>query len=599
MPETRLGAARLASIAGLSALSLGIGLGSSGRLTYHEAFVAQAAREMIASGSVLVPTIDGQPWLEKPPLAFWLVAVAGRMAGEVTEFAARAPSAVAATLLALGLAAFASRRFGPTVGWLAGLIQVTTLWTILRGRLAEADILLACLVTATMVAFDRLRMAEPAGRRPGAASRRSPVARAGPALPPLSPGEGPRASRRSRSRILPPPRERAGVRVERSAARSEGRSRRDPHPGPLPEGEGRSAPWPGTRGHAALRLDPPPGAPPSPSWRWAFFATLGASALVKGLGFGAVLAGSAIAAVLLWDRDRSAIRALRDPRGWALAGVLALTWPVLVAIRLPAAVSLWTLHVTDRLASRPEHFIGGPWWQYGPAVLLQALPWTPLALIGAWPSLLRAIARRGGGDRLLWAWAVVPVLVLSTATVKNAHYAIHALPPLSVWAAMGLIRVGSRLRSPGVVGVPGPPGGRGPVPGPRPGVGPGSPGPRPPVRPPRGRVGLLRADRPGARPVDPPGLPLRGLGPQALPDALRPGPPRLGHPPLLPEAARLLATGARRPRRPAARARPLCPPGPRPRPPRPPPARPGRDPDARARRPVRPDLHPLPDHPGP
>src|SRR3954453_5399310 len=85
MPETRLGAARLASIVGLSALSMGIGLGSSGRLTYHEGFVAPAAREMIASGWVLVPTIDGQPWLEKPPLAFWLAAVAGRLAGEVTE----------------------------------------------------------------------------------------------------------------------------------------------------------------------------------------------------------------------------------------------------------------------------------------------------------------------------------------------------------------------------------------------------------------------------------------------------------------------------------------------------------------------------------
>src|SRR4051812_20923902 len=99
MPETRLGAARVASIVGLSALSLGIGLGSSGRLTYHEAFVAQAAREMLAGGSVLVPTVDGRPWLEKPPLAIWLVALAGRAAGEVTELAARAPSAIAATLL--------------------------------------------------------------------------------------------------------------------------------------------------------------------------------------------------------------------------------------------------------------------------------------------------------------------------------------------------------------------------------------------------------------------------------------------------------------------------------------------------------------------
>ena len=41
------------------------------------------------------------------------------------------------------------------------------------------------------------------------------------------------------------------------------------------------------------------------------------------------------------------------------------------------------------------------------------LRWTPLALVGAWPSLLRAFSGRGGVDRLLWAWAVVPVLVLS------------------------------------------------------------------------------------------------------------------------------------------------------------------------------------------
>jgi 4-amino-4-deoxy-L-arabinose transferase-like glycosyltransferase len=393
MPETRLGAARLASIAGLSALSLGIGLGSSGRLTYHEAFVAQGAREMIARGAVLVPTIDGQPWLEKPPLTFWLVAIAGRLAGDVTEVAARTPSAIAATLLALGVAVFTSRRFGPTLGWLAGLVQATTSWLIFRGRLAEADILLACLVTGTMLAFDRLRTGESGGQGQGPHSRDDRIQR-------TSLGSG------SPSSILA---------------------------GPAP---------------TIRRPDPPwdrPGAPASPCWRWAFFAGLGATALVKGLGFGAVLVGSAMAVVLIWDRDRRAIRALGHPGGWCLAAVVALTWPALVAIRLPAAVSLWALHVTDRLSARPEHFIGGPWWQYGPAILLQAMPWTPLVAVGAGPSLLRAIRCRGGGDRLLWAWAVVPVLVLSSATVKNAHYAIHALPPLSAWAAMGLTRLGLRL----------------------------------------------------------------------------------------------------------------------------------------------------------
>ena len=441
MPETRLGAARLASIAGLAALTLGIGLGGSGRLTYHEAFVAQAAREMIASGAVLVPTIDGQPWLEKPPLAFWLVALAGKLSGEVTEFVARAPSSVAATLLAIGVSIVAAGRFGADVGRLAGLIQASTSWFVMRGRLAEADIVLACLVTWIMLAFDRLRTRDAIPRDSGLGTQDS-----GGGI------RGPHVAFRSSS---PSPRERAGVRGVASPVASgmgaDGdRSTGDaPHPGPLPGGGGGGEVREAAVVSTSLRLDPSPAsveAPPSPAWRWAFFGLLGATSLVKGLGFGAVLVGSAVATVLAWDRDRSAIRALMDPKGWALAGVLALTWPVLVALRLPAAVSLWALHVTDRLAEHPEHFIGGPWWQYGPAVLGQALPWTPLALVGAWPSLLRAFGRRGSADRLLWAWAVVPVLVLSSATVKNAHYAIHALPPLSVWAALGLARVGSRLR---------------------------------------------------------------------------------------------------------------------------------------------------------
>jgi 4-amino-4-deoxy-L-arabinose transferase-like glycosyltransferase len=455
MPETRLGAARLATIVGLSSLTLGMGLGGSGRLTYHEAFVAQAARELIARGAVLVPTIDGQPWLEKPPLAFWLVALAGKMAGGVTETVARTPSAIAATLLALGVACFTARRFGRDVGWLAGLVQASTFWFVVRGRLAEADIVLACLVTWTFVAFDRLRMRDSA-RRAGLALP-MPHGRQGEPCPKLS-GSLPRKGGGDQMPSLGDansfPRSAWERRPRRSASASPSvaalgtRSVQDGIPTQSVGTSEREAVEPASVTSTTLRLDPVSIRFEAPSlWLWAFFAGLGATALVKGVGFGAVLVGSAVATTLLWDRDRSAIKALWNWKAWALASVLALAWPVLVAIRLPSAVSLWTLHVTDRLATHPEHFIGGPWWQYGPAVLGQALPWTPLALVGAWPSLLRAIGRRGrdGVDRLLWAWAVVPVLVLSAATVKNAHYAIHALPPLATWAALGLVHVGGRL----------------------------------------------------------------------------------------------------------------------------------------------------------
>jgi 4-amino-4-deoxy-L-arabinose transferase-like glycosyltransferase len=367
MPETRLGAARVAWIVGLSSLTMGLGLGRAGRLSYHEAIVAQAAREMIAGGDVLVPTLGGRPWLEKPPLPIWLVAGTGRVVGGVDEAVARAPAAVAATLLALGTATLAARRFGATVGLLAGLVQATTAWTIARGRLAESDMILACLVTWTLLAFDRVR-----------------------------------------------------AEAEAEAEAEERRWRR---------------------------------------WRRAFWVGLGLTALVKGLGFGAALVGVTVASVLAWDRDRPSLRRLSAPGSlgdWAWAGLLALAWPVLVLLRHPSALGFWTWHLAGRLAERPEHFASGPWWQYGPALLGQVLPWTPLALLGAGRSLARAVRPRAGGqgegegqgqgDRLLWAWAVAPVALLSLATVKNAHYIIPALPPWSIWAALSLVRLGDRSR---------------------------------------------------------------------------------------------------------------------------------------------------------
>ena len=289
-------------------------------------------------------------------------------------------------LLALAVATLAARRFGPSVGGLAGCVQATMAWSAIRGRLAEADILLACLVAWTMVALDALRR----GFHPP------------PTLPSPARGEGFHFA-------------------------AEGYL----HPPPL---RGRVG-W-GVKRHRLLaRL---------------FLVALGLTSLAKGIGFGAALIVAATALLLLWDRDRATLRALLDPPGLALAAVVGLAWPALVLARYPAALGLWTSHVADRLSERPELFAGrSSWWAYLPAVLGLTLPWAPLALFGAWTSLRRALRDRFGPDRLLWAWAVGPLALLSMATVKNAHYAIHALPPWSIWTAIGLMKVGNWLEARG------------------------------------------------------------------------------------------------------------------------------------------------------
>jgi hypothetical protein len=196
--------------------------------------------------------------------------------------------------------------------------------------------------------------------------------------------------------------------------------------------------------------------------RWAFFVLLGATSLVKGIGFGAVLILGAVAAAVLWQRDRTVLRRLGFPAGWIAAAALSLAWPLAMVVRHGlGALALWTMHVADRLAEHPAAFAGERWWEYAAGLLIQAMPWTPLALLGAGRSLRRALLRRDGsrnsgggepvpaavvaGDRLLWAWSAAPLALLSLATVKNAHYALAAQVPWSIWAAMGLTRLGGRL----------------------------------------------------------------------------------------------------------------------------------------------------------
>jgi 4-amino-4-deoxy-L-arabinose transferase-like glycosyltransferase len=333
----------------VAASTLGVGLGSS-RLSYHEAIVAQVGRELLAHGDWLVPTLDGRPWLEKPPLAPWLVAGLGWIAGGVDETVARLPSALAAALLAAGVAVLAGRLFGTTIGRLAGLVQLTTLWTVRHGRLAEADILLACLVTWGLASLERIRSS--------------------------------------------------------------------PRPSP------------------ALREMP-------------FLLLLGTTSLAKGLGFGGALMLAAVGMLLAWDRDRATFRKLLSPVGLVLAALIALAWPLRVLARYPEALDLWSLHTAGRFAARPGHFASEPFGLYVLAPLWQVLPWTPLAIAGAWRSWRRAKVERFGPDRLLWAWAAAPAVLVTIASVRNAHYLIYALPPLSIWAALGLARIGERLAARG------------------------------------------------------------------------------------------------------------------------------------------------------
>lgn len=73
-------------------------LGYSSLLDPDEAHYAELTREMLRSGSWLVPLLDGRPYIDKPVLFHWFQGASAWLLGE-TEFAARLPSALAALAL--------------------------------------------------------------------------------------------------------------------------------------------------------------------------------------------------------------------------------------------------------------------------------------------------------------------------------------------------------------------------------------------------------------------------------------------------------------------------------------------------------------------
>jgi 4-amino-4-deoxy-L-arabinose transferase-like glycosyltransferase len=110
---------------------------------------ARVAVEMSRSGDFVTPTLQGEPWLEKPALYYWMAAAAFRAFGE-TETAARLPSLAAALLMTGATALLGARLYGGAAGLHAGFVLGISLLIFIYGRAASMDMLLAATVTASV-----------------------------------------------------------------------------------------------------------------------------------------------------------------------------------------------------------------------------------------------------------------------------------------------------------------------------------------------------------------------------------------------------------------------------------------------------------------
>jgi 4-amino-4-deoxy-L-arabinose transferase-like glycosyltransferase len=127
------------------------GLGYFGLIGADEPRYAQVAREMLERRNWITPFLDGKPWLEKPILYYWETMWVYSIAG-VSDWAARVPSAVNATLMSMAVYLFL-RRFRPGFQLDGALMTASAAGVIGFARAASMDMPLAAMFTIALLAW--------------------------------------------------------------------------------------------------------------------------------------------------------------------------------------------------------------------------------------------------------------------------------------------------------------------------------------------------------------------------------------------------------------------------------------------------------------
>lgn len=137
-------------LAALCVITLFLFLGDTLFNTRGEPREAVVALSMLKEGNWVLPINNGVDMAYKPPFFHWLVALCSLPIGHVTEYTARMPSAIAATVMVLAGFRFFQQRQGTAV---AMLMAVVTLGSFEVHRAAVAcrvDMVLTCMMVLSL-----------------------------------------------------------------------------------------------------------------------------------------------------------------------------------------------------------------------------------------------------------------------------------------------------------------------------------------------------------------------------------------------------------------------------------------------------------------
>jgi 4-amino-4-deoxy-L-arabinose transferase-like glycosyltransferase len=127
-------------------------LGSRPLWNVDEGMHAVTSKEMVLTGDWITTTYNGEKFYDKPILYNWFAAIAFLLFG-FTEFAARLPAALLGFGCVVLTYLLGRKMFGPTTGFLGGMILTTSGMFIALSRFVVQDIALVFFMTLALYFF--------------------------------------------------------------------------------------------------------------------------------------------------------------------------------------------------------------------------------------------------------------------------------------------------------------------------------------------------------------------------------------------------------------------------------------------------------------
>jgi 4-amino-4-deoxy-L-arabinose transferase-like glycosyltransferase len=114
---------------------------------------ATVAMEMTRAGDWVVPRQQGVPFLSRPPLGSWLIAVCSQLRGECDIWAIRLPTVIATLLTSLMVYGYARIFLSPLGAFTAGIAYATMGQVLQLGRVAETEAVFTLFVASSLLVW--------------------------------------------------------------------------------------------------------------------------------------------------------------------------------------------------------------------------------------------------------------------------------------------------------------------------------------------------------------------------------------------------------------------------------------------------------------